>query len=831
MRVPEIVCFTYEDGHRATFGLALSSIQPCSVAADPNVELDFVQIWRTAHQNNVRLLHAFSRWPHPLSVELHIVSFPSLNNEVRGRNEITLRFHVTADSQDRAVELALADSIKLEVLLETLWPRARYVPLDPTRLKQYKPFAPQACLMVGRRSQSISPANPLSLHRSPIGFKATNGPHREDNYAPSESNLVHIYPWIPSIGEDLSTVLDALLLLPTPRWIVMRIGTDSRDRRSHALERLGNATELCERYLCGLEPEQVTLTAQAHAIRDASLDRYAQLSDASLCGAMLVFSPGAADLVTASLVGQSVTGDHGRRQTGNLLEGGFSIREVCPADAMDCLGHFEGEPFTAEEAACAFRLPLITGHRDLGLHVQRHRTAEFQMQLTADESLDSIQLGVNIHNDRSRPICIDTLDRLRHTLIIGATGSGKSTILLSMALQDARSGRGFSLIDPHGDLADQFLARFPRHRADDLIIVDFDDRESPVPLNLLTWKTPQERDLLIDTLYSTLLATYNNPDYFGPVFESHFRSALRLLLGDKPREDFVPTLLELPQVFRNPTFRSYLLSQSADEDVNSAIREANRVSSGDHRLENIAPYITSKFARFLQDSQLRRIVGHGKMALDFRAMMDSSKIIVFKLAQGRLGRHISDILFAQIVARFRLAAMGRGDIPPDQRRPFFLYCDEFQVIADENFADMLSTSRKWALGLICTNQFATQLQAHGVLDSALANVGTLISFRVGIKDAQLLAPMFRPTVGISDLVECPNWKGYMRLFRQERLVRPFSFQNLPDPAAADELWAKELYEVSRKKWGVSSDETELMILERDLFIKGLPETAARSNGD
>jgi hypothetical protein len=404
-------------------------------------------------------------------------------------------------------------------------------------------------------------------------------------------------------------------------------------------------------------------------------------------------------------------------------------------------------------------------------------------------------------------------------------------MLLSMMVQDALSGQGFALIDPPGELADEFLARFPRQRADDLVIVDFDDRESPVPLNLLAWRTVEERDLLIDTLYSTLLAIYRNPDFFGPIFESHFRSGLRLLLGDQPRTDFVPTLLELPQVFRNPEFRKYLTTLSVDEEVKGAIQEADRISYGDQKLDNIAPYINAKFARFLQDSQLRRIVGHGRMALDFRAMMDRGKIIIFKLAQGRLGRHVSDILLSQLVARFRLAAMSRADIASSERRPFFLYCDEFQVIADENFTEMLSQCRKYGLGLILANQYATQLRERGVLESVLANVGTIASYRVGAEDARLLAPVFAPSVGLSDLVECPNWQGYMRLHSYSSMVRPFSFHNAPNATVADPLWAQQLSHASRKRWGVSACVTEQLISRRNEFIRGLPDSAKAASAN
>jgi len=831
MRIPQIACSAQEEGFRATFGLELISIQHGSSMCDPYCELQYGEAWKTTHQRNVRLLHAFSRWPHPCSIELHIVSYPSLDDQVVGRNEIGLRFHVQADTPNDALELALADSIRLDTLLDAFWPAAKFATVAQERLTtRYEHFVPQSCLFVGRRDQLISPANPLCPHKSVMGFQTPEGsPSADGRPSPPKPILRHLYPWVPSFGEDMAALLEGLIHLPTPRWIVVRVGTKVAQLRNHALRRLDAAIDACERFLCGAEQGQLTLTAQAQTIRDASLNRYAQLSDAALCGAVLVFTPGCADTVIANLLGQSITGDHGRRQTENLLEGGYSVSDVPPLEAIDCFRFFEDEPVTAEEAACAFRLPLITGHRDLGIRVQRYRTAEFQMNPALPSSVNQIKCGLNVHKEVSRPITVSVLDRLHHSLFIGATGVGKSTMLLSMMLQDARSGQGFALIDPPGELADEFLARFPKERVDDLVIVDFDDRESPVPLNLLSWQTVEERDLLIDTLYTTLLAIYKNADFFGPIFESHFRSGLRLLLGDQPQSGFTPTLLELPQVFRNAEFRKYLQTLSTDEEVKGAIQEADRITYGDQKLENIAPYINAKFARFLQDTQLRRIVGHGHMALDFRRMMDQGRIIVFKLAQGRLGRHVSDMLLAQLVARFRLSAMSRANITSARRRPFFLYCDEFQVIADENFAEMLSQCRKYALGLVLANQYATQLRERGVLEAVLANVGTIASYRLGADDAKLLAPVFAPTVGVTDLVECPNWQGYMRLHSHRAPVRPFSFQNAPDSTPPNASWAQQLCELSRKRWGVPARETEQRIRERGRFIRGLPNSARGMN--
>jgi hypothetical protein len=311
---------------------------------------------------------------------------------------------------------------------------------------------------------------------------------------------------------------------------------------------------------------------------------------------------------------------------------------------------------------------------------------------------------------------------------------------------------------------------------------------------------------------------------FGPVFEQYFRSSLRLLMGDTPHSgEFVPTLIEFPLVLRNRHLRAFLKSLMDDSEVVDAATEAEK-ASGEYTLANVAPYVNSKFSRFLQDSTLRRIIGHGRMTLNFRDVMDSGKVLIFKLAQGRFGRNAAEILMTQIVARFRMAAMSRSDIPSAERRPHFLYVDECQVLADANIADMLSQCRKYSLGLILANQYVSQLRINGVLDAVLGNVGTIAAFRVGFEDAQLLEPVFLPAIRALDLVECPNWNGYMRIRSSQNQIRPFSFETLsPDTTQADAAWANTLREASRNRWGIPCDEIDAEIKARRQFIKSLQE--------
>jgi hypothetical protein len=277
-------------------------------------------------------------------------------------------------------------------------------------------------------------------------------------------------------------LLRSLLGHPTPQHIVIRLSGDAH--LEETIENLESTVRTCEQFLASAPADQVTLSGQIHMIRDAALQRILQLGEGALSGAVLLFSPGPPDEALACVLGQSISGDFTRAATGNPYCGGFDVAPLDPMTASDSSGFFDNEPLTAGEAACAFRPPLVLGDEEIGLPVRRSRT----IALTAptapgDEHLT--KLGVNFHRAAEKPIAVSLDHRLKHVFLIGMTGTGKSTLMLSMLLQDLREGHGLCLLDPHGDLADDLLARFPKCREKDLLLIDLSDRQYPVPLNLL----------------------------------------------------------------------------------------------------------------------------------------------------------------------------------------------------------------------------------------------------------------------------------------------------------------------------------------------------------
>jgi hypothetical protein len=806
----------------AAAGWALESLQAESLRDEMGRLVDRSERLEAMHRASSRFLQLVARWEQPCVVELHLTSRPSFDSSQPGRVLIGVQLLVAAAERAEALERCLARAVLLEPLLNAIWEGAEFRALaDLEEFRRwFAPFPAAGCLRLRRRREPISLARLFEVRpKGTLGFL----PEAPGHPAPDENDLTieHCFPWTPS-GDDWGVLLDTLLAYPAPQWLVVRVANQAPV--VEALRRLEADIATCERFLAGGGASQITLAAQTQLLRDTALWRARRLRDGALRGAVLLATPGAPDEGIAGLAGQAICGEPSRANP-NPYQGGFEIEPASPAAPVEPFDHFETDPFTSEEAACAFRLPLIFSARDRGLPVRRNRLLPAHLPPSRPGSEGKTVIGVNRDRGVERPIELELGHRLKHTFLIGMTGTGKSTSMLSMLSQDLEQGMGLCLIDPHGELADDLLARLPPARREDLILIDLADRDRPVPLNLLACKSLVERDIIIDELLASLLRIYRDPQMFGPIFETNFRAMMKLLMGDRPDGDFQPTLLEFPLLYLNESFRRYLLERTREEEVKDFVEELERVR-GETSLANLAPYVTNKFARFLQDSQMRRILGHGEMALDFSAILASGKVLVVKLARGQFGASVADLLASHLVARIRLAAMARAALPRSRRRPFFLYVDEFGSMArDENFSRLLSEARKYGLGLVLSTQYAAQLRdpdsRHDNLAAVLGNVGTVICYRVGVEDARLLEPLFAPALSALDLAECPNFEGYMRLHLGGCLVRPFSFRGLPPPAARSEEELSRVVAAARRRLGVSSAQCDRRIEQRRKLIRAL----------
>jgi hypothetical protein len=375
-------------------------------------------------------------------------------------------------------------------------------------------------------------------------------------------------------------------------------------------------------------------------------------------------------------------------------------------------------------------------------------------------------------------------ERSRHLYILGATGTGKSTLLYHLAMQDIRSGAGVCLIDPHGDLYHQVRNSIPPDRADDVVLLDPSDRDRAVGINLLdchgAYREAQV-DFVVGEVFAMIEKLYDLKAVGGPVFEQYFRGALQLIMADRGNTG---TLADVPLVFEHKSYRDALIARCRPSILADFWKMAES-ASGDMRLQNLAPYIVSKLNLFVHNATLRPIIGQSRSTVDFRQILDGRHILLVNLSRGALGEVDMRLLGMILLTKFMCAAMSRADIPPRRRTPFMVYVDEFQNFTSDATATLLSESRKFGLCLVLANQNLAQLSARwgheNLVHSVLGNVGSMVLFRLGAPDADRLAPYLRPTFAPPDLQNLPNFHAAARLLSPTGATEPFVFQTHPAP--------------------------------------------------
>src|SRR3989441_1278321 len=375
-------------------------------------------------------------------------------------------------------------------------------------------------------------------------------------------------------------------------------------------------------------------------------------------------------------------------------------------------------------------------------------------------------------NDRRR-FGIKRADRRAHMYIIGKTGTSKSTLIANLAHQDLVHGEGFALLDPHGDLVEQVLRAVPPERRADLIYFNVPDTAHPVAFNPLESTQPRLKPLVASGLISVFKKIW--ADSWGPRMKYILRNALLSLL-DLPGS----TLLDIPKLLDDSVFRRHVLVYVRNDQVRRFwLREYENYPVR-FRAEAIAP-VQNKIGEFLVNPILRNIVGQPKSAFDLRRVMDEGKILLVNLAKGKIGEDTSSLLGEMLVTKIGLAALSRAELPEADRRDFYLYADEFPSFTTTSFAGMLSEMRKYHVGLVLAHQYIEQLD-ETLRGAVLGNVGTMIAFRVGLSDAEVLEKEFFPEFVASDFVNLPNYHIYLKLMIDGTVTRPFSADTLPPVA-------------------------------------------------
>lgn len=424
-----------------------------------------------------------------------------------------------------------------------------------------------------------------------------------------------------------------------------------------------------------------------------------------------------------------------------------------------------------------------------------------------------LYLGTSIYRGSSRQIFIEEEDRRRHMYIIGRTGMGKTQLLKNMMLQDIYLGKGLCFIDPHGDAAEDLLSMIPPHRAEDVIYFDPSDAARPFGMNMLEAKTEEQKHFVVASIIGLMYKLFdpNKTGIIGPRFEHGVRNAM-LTVMSKPGSTFI----EVVRVMTDPDFVRELLPLVTDPVVRRYWTDQIAQTSDFHKSE-VLDYTVSKFGRFVTNKMVRNIIGQSQSSFDLREVMDQGKILIMNLAKGRIGDENSNFLGLILVPKILAAAMSRANVPMEERRDFYLYVDEFQNFATDTFAEILAEARKYRLNLVVANQFIGQI-SEDLKNAVFGNVGTMISFRVGVTDANFLQHEYSPIFSESDLVNVDIFNAYVKTIVNGEPMIPFSMNTKPNfekwKTLTNPQIGQAIRELSRLKYGRDAETVERQLVER-----------------
>jgi hypothetical protein len=453
---------------------------------------------------------------------------------------------------------------------------------------------------------------------------------------------------------------------------------------------------------------------------------------------------------------------------------------------------------TPDEALTAARLPTPDSSGLPGIPSLKLRTA------VMPERFDSagVVVGESIFPVNGRPVQVKASmsDRLRHVYMVGRTGTGKSTLIQNMALQDIEAGRGVGVIDPHGDLFSAIMARIPPHRVQDVVVFDPSDEGRPVALNILDLQSEFERNMMIADFLGLLYSLFDpgHTGIIGPRFENIVRHSMLAVMETTEGA----TLLEVVRMITDKDFRDGVIRQVKDPLTK------NYWDNVGHNLDNfgwnsgkgeMVDWVASKFGRFVDDHIMRPIIGQSRNTMDFEAIMNEQKILLVDLSKGKLGPEASKFIGLLLVPRLLIAAHRRTRLPAHLRSPFCLYVDEFQNFTTPAFAEMLSEARKYGVALTVANQFTSQLDPY-VREAVFGNVGTMLVFQVGIRDAALLSPEMYPAT-TDDIINLPNFHLLAKMLISGDISTPFPVRTLADTRVPNPDIADAIRASSRQRYG------------------------------
>ncbi|MFA6426934.1 MAG: type IV secretion system DNA-binding domain-containing protein [Candidatus Magasanikbacteria bacterium] len=435
---------------------------------------------------------------------------------------------------------------------------------------------------------------------------------------------------------------------------------------------------------------------------------------------------------------------------------------------------------------------------------------------------EGLLLGHIPYRGQDYEVHMKDADRRRHLYVMGKSGGGKSVFIQGLAVQDIQAGHGVCVVDPHGDFAEYVLQHVPKERADDVIIFDPSDTSRPVGLNMLEAKTEDQKDYAVQEMIGIFYKLFP-PEMIGPMFEHQMRNVMLTLMADIENPG---TIIDIPRMFTDDDYVKIYLKKLKDPVVR-AFWEKEMAKTSDFHKSEMLGYLISKVGRFVENDMMRNIMGQQHSGFDFRDVMDKQKILIVNLAKGKTGEVNAKLLGLIVVAKLQMAAMGRAELPEDQRKDFYLYIDEFQNFITDSIATILSEARKYRLDLIIAHQYLGQLTDDKgkpeIRDAVLGNAGTMCVFRIGPEDSEIFAKEFAPTFGAYDLMNVEKFTCNTKLLVDNEALKPFNMNVYP-PERGNVQLGEAIKQLSRLKFGRDRSIVEAEILERTKLDQGVSES-------
>jgi hypothetical protein len=396
------------------------------------------------------------------------------------------------------------------------------------------------------------------------------------------------------------------------------------------------------------------------------------------------------------------------------------------------------------------------------------------------------------HQNKYTQFGIKDQDRLQHIYCIGKTGTGKSTLLLNMAIHDIQTGKGIAIIDPHGDLAEQILNYIPKERIKDVVYFNVTDKTHTIAFNPLCNVPDKSKFLVAANIVSTLKKLW--PDSWGPRLEHILRNTLLTLL-------YYPhaTLLDIQTILTDYNFRQLVLTYVTDTSLLNFWQKEFEPLALQVKNEVISP-ILNKVGILQTNKIIKNIIGQRTSAFTIQQIMNKKMICIANLSKGYLGEAGTAFLGSLLVTQFQTASLERAKQPIKHRTPFYLYIDEMHSFITLSFTDILSESRKYGLSLFLTHQFLDQLH-EDIRKAIFGNVGTLITFRVGSTDAEHLESELHPIFNKEDIQNLPQYHIYLKLLIDGTQSQPFSAKTLPITQKTNNL-KHEAIHYSRTRYAI-----------------------------